>query len=416
MVAKNIDFRADALPVNWHLTSVSQIADVKGGKRLPKGLTLTDRPTSHPYIRVTDMRPGSVDPSDIRYVPSDVFPTIKNYRIFTNDIFISVAGTLGIVGKIPAILQGANLTENADRLTNIRCDQDYLIHYLSSDRIQRAIASARTLGAQPKLALGQIESFTIALPIDATEQRAIAKVLNEAEELVRTLDRLIAKKRGIKQAAMQQLLTGEKRLPGFQGTWLRQPLGELISRCFSGATPRRNRPENFMGPIPWITSGELRYKIINDTTEHISVEAQRSTNLKILPPGTFLMAITGLEAEGTRGSCGIVGVPATTNQSCMAVIPSSRILSEYLFHYYVLRGKQLALEYCQGTKQQSYTAAIVKLLPIEFPPTIEEQRAIAAVLCNMDSEIDMLEARRDKTRAIKQAMMQQLLTGKVRLV
>mgnify|MGYP001590767917 CR=1 FL=1 len=193
-------------------------------------------------------------------------------------------------------------------------------------------------------------------------------------------------------------------------------LGDVISHCFSGATPRRNRPEFYKGNIRWITSGELNYNVITDTIEKISTEAVAETNLAIHPVGTFLMAITGLEAEGTRGACGIVGAPSTTNQSCMAVFPTAALAGEYLFHYYVFRGKSLALQYCQGTKQQSYTASLVKQLPIELPPTISEQTAIAEVLTGMDEELAALEQRREKTRALKQGMMQELLTGRIRLV
>ncbi|NQX01286.1 restriction endonuclease subunit S, partial [bacterium] len=228
--------------------------------------------------------------------------------------------------------------------------------------------------------------------------------------------RLIAKKRDLKQAAMQQLLTGQTRLPGFQGEWRTTTLGEVIAHCSSGATPYRGRPEYYSGTVKWISSGELNYNVIHDTIEHISEEAARRTNLKVHPPGTFLMAITGLEAAGTRGSCGIVGSPATTNQSCMAIYPSRELLPAYLFHYYVLRGDELALSYCQGTKQQSYTAKLVRLLPIDLPPTPAEQTAIASVLSGMDAELAGLEQRREKTRALKQGMMQELLTGRTRLV
>jgi type I restriction enzyme S subunit len=128
------------------------------------------------------------------------------------------------------------------------------------------------------------------------------------------------------------------------------------------------------------------------------------------------MAITGLEAEGTRGSCGIVGEPSTTNQSCMAVFPTSDLMTQYLFHYYVYRGNALAFQFCQGTKQQSYTAAIVRKLPINIPPTTAEQLAIATVLTDIDMELNKLEQRLNKVRNLKQGMMQVLLTGKVRLV
>ena len=128
------------------------------------------------------------------------------------------------------------------------------------------------------------------------------------------------------------------------------------------------------------------------------------------------MAITGLEAAGTRGACGIVGKPATTNQSCMAIYPSNKLLTAYLFQYYVYKGDDLALRYCQGTKQQSYTAALIRVLPIEYPESTDEQLAIAQALSDIDAEIATLEARLTKASAFKQAMAQALLTGRIRLV
>ncbi len=197
--------------------------------------------------------------------------------------------------------------------------------------------------------------------------------------------------------------------------WDVKTFGEVMTGFSSGATPYRGRQEYYKGNIRWITSGELNYNVITDTIEKITENAVRNTNLKIHPKGTFLMAITGLEAEGTRGSCGIVGAESTTNQSCMALFPTKELLTEYLFHYYVNYGNSLALEYCQGTKQQSYTAKIVKILPIIVPPTIEEQQAIASALSDVDALITALEQLITKKRNIKQGAMQQLLTGEKRL-
>lgn len=222
-------------------------------------------------------------------------------------------------------------------------------------------------------------------------------------------------KPGHKQIVVQEMITSQKQLPRFSGEWKTKPLGEVIVSCSSGATPYRGRPDYYKGSVKWITSGELNYNLITDTLEHISNEAVEHTNLKIHPTGTFLMAITGLEAAGTRGACGIVGNPAATNQSCMAIYPTSELKTEYLYHYYVFRGKKLALQYCQGTKQQSYTAKLVKLLPIDLPPSVEEQQAIATALSDVDALIELLDRLIAKKRDIKQAAMQELLTGKRRL-
>lgn len=189
----------------------------------------------------------------------------------------------------------------------------------------------------------------------------------------------------------------------------------VLTTFSSGATPYRGIPEYYKGNVRWISSGELNYNKIFDTIEHISQQAVRNTNLRVHQPGTFLMAITGLEAEGTRGRCAFVGAPATTNQSCLAINGTERMCTEYLFWFYRMWGQYLAFKYCQGTKQQSYTANIVKNLPIYGPKDIAEQKAIAEALSDIDGLIAALDKKIAKKRLIKQGAMQQLLTGKKRL-
>lgn len=189
----------------------------------------------------------------------------------------------------------------------------------------------------------------------------------------------------------------------------------VLTTFSSGATPYRGIPEYYKGNVRWISSGELNYNKIFDTIEHISQQAVRNTNLRVHQPGTFLMAITGLEAEGTRGRCAFVGAPATTNQSCLAINGTESMCTEYLFWFYRMWGQYLAFKYCQGTKQQSYTANIVKNLPIYGPKDIAEQKAIAEALSDIDGLIAALDKKIAKKRLIKQGAMQQLLTGKKRL-
>ena len=189
---------------------------------------------------------------------------------------------------------------------------------------------------------------------------------------------------------------------------------DCFSGFTSGATPYRGKAEYYNGSIKWVTSGELKYNTIFDTIEHISDEAKAETHLVFHPAGTFLMAITGLEAAGTRGSCALLGIEATTNQSCLAIYGSTKADTRFLYYYYLNNGDNLAFQYCQGTKQQSYTAAIVKKLPIIIPP-ISEQHRIAEALSDVDELIASLEKLIAKKKAIKQGAMQELLTGKRRL-
>ncbi|MEP5935228.1 MAG: restriction endonuclease subunit S, partial [Winogradskyella arenosi] len=156
--------KVELYPKNWDVVNIEDIADVKGGKRLPKGESLIEEITNHPYIRVADMFMGGVKTGKILYVPEDVYPSISRYTISKDDLFISVAGTLGIVGGIPEELDGANLTENADKLTNIKIDKEFLRQVLLSPIIQNAVEKEKTNNAQPKLALSRIRTFKIPNP------------------------------------------------------------------------------------------------------------------------------------------------------------------------------------------------------------------------------------------------------------
>lgn len=194
--------------------------------------------------------------------------------------------------------------------------------------------------------------------------------------------------------------------------WIVVEFQEVMDGFSSGQTPYRGKPEFYKGDIPWITSGELNYNLITDTKEKITSEGVQDANLKIIPKGTFLFAITGLEAAGTRGSCAITGIEATTNQSCMALYPKKGLLiTPYLYHFYVRYGNELAFKFCQGTKQQSFTGGIAKKLPIIIPP-LPEQTAIATALSDMDALIAQTEKLIEKKKTIKQGVMQELLRPK----
>ena len=182
----------------------------------------------------------------------------------------------------------------------------------------------------------------------------------------------------------------------------------------AGATPYRGIPDNFVGTIPWISSGELNYCEIENTREHISSDAQKNTHLTLHKPGTFLIAITGLEAAGTRGRCAFVKIPTTTNQSCLAINSTDKMTVKYLFWFYRQWSDYLAFNFSQGSKQQSFTAEIVKRLPL-YAPKYKEQERIAEALSDLDKLIRELDTLIQKKRSIMQGTMQDLLTVRRRL-
>jgi len=399
------------IPEEWEVKVLGEIGEALIG--------LTYKPTDVRQHGTLVLRSSNIQNDTLAFEDNVFVDTVipERIRVRTDDVLICVRnGSRGLIGK------SALLDERTEGMTFgafmavYRSQIGKLASYLFQSAILKRQINEHLGATINQITNKSLNSFRIPVPPTEPEQRAIATAFSDVDGLLGGLDRLIAKKRDLKQAAMQQLLTGQTRLPGFHGEWEVKRLGDVITHCFSGATPRRSRPDFYKGNVRWITSGELNYNVINDTMEKISIEAVAETNLTIHPVGTFLMAITGLEAEGTRGACAIVGAPSTTNQSCMAVFPTDDLAGEYLFHYYVFRGKFLALQYCQGTKQQSYTASLVKQLPIALPPTLPEQTAIAEVLTEMDGELAVLTHRREKTRALKQAMMQELLTGKTRLI
>ena len=205
------DSELGTIPESWEIKSIEDIAEVKGGKRLPKGSSLSEEKTPYPYIRVTNMFMGGIDLSEIQYVPVDIQPQIKNYTISKNDLFISVAGTLGIVGEVPKELDNANLTENADKLTNIKIDRKYLLYIFMSNLIQNEISKHTTSNAQPKLALTKIKTFKIPVaPLE--EQKQIVEILSTVDNKLENLKYKKQSFEELKKGLMQKLLTVEVRV------------------------------------------------------------------------------------------------------------------------------------------------------------------------------------------------------------
>lgn len=360
---------------------------------------------------------GQYLPDKVAFIDAGTHSLLRRSQLREGDILFSIAGALGRATVVQASWLPANTNQAFAVIRpskHSHIDPRYLLWALRSDAIQTHIAEINTRAAQANLSLEQVRDFEIAIP-ECTNQRNIASVLEDASELITAVQCLIAKKVAIKQGALQELVTGRIRLPGFSRDWTHASWGEVMEQCVSGATPLRSRTDFYGGEIPWVTSTELKYGKITWVPQMITTGGLEAANLTIWPAGTFLMAITGLEAAGTRGSCALLGIPAATNQSCMAIVPNERLRTEFLYYLYLLRGEELAKRYCQGTKQQSYTARVVKSLPIYLPTDVEEQLAIAGRLSDLDAEVDKLRARLLKTRDLRQGMMQELLTGRTRL-
>ena len=161
------------------------------------------------------------------------------------------------------------------------------------------------------------------------------------------------------------------RFPEFQGEWEESSIGEMFD-LYSGNTPSRLNKEHFKGTVNWISSGELKEHYIYSSKEQISEEAAKS--LKLLPVGTFVIAIYGLEADGVRGTGSITQEPSTISQACMSFIPKGVIENEFLYSWYKKHGNVIGIRYAQGTKQQNLSYDILEKFRIAYPNTKEQEK------------------------------------------
>ena len=173
------------------------------------------------------------------------------------------------------------------------------------------------------------------------------------------------------------------RFKEFQGEWEESTIGEEFD-LYSGNTPSRLNKEHFKGAINWISSGELKEHYIADTKEKISDEAAKT--LKMLPIGTFVIAIYGLEADGVRGTCSITKSESTISQACMAFTSKGKIQNEFLYSWYKKHGNVIGIRYAQGTKQQNLSYDIIEKFKIAYP-TFQEQEKLYKFIALLDERI-----------------------------
>ena len=199
------------------------------------------------------------------------------------------------------------------------------------------------------------------------------------------------------------------RFPEFSEEWKTTSIGEQFE-LYSGNTPTRINKNQFNGSINWITSGELKGHYISDTKEKISEEAVRNNNLKILPLGTFVIAIYGLEADGVRSTCSITAKESTISQACMAFTSKKGIQNEFLYSWYKKHGNIIGIKYAQGTKQQNLSYDIIEKFNISYP-SLEEQGKLIRFISLIDERIATQNKIIEDLKKLKSAIIDQLYSA-----
>lgn len=395
------------IPSNWCWVRLGNITQIKGGKRIPKGTSLLKENTGYKYIRVTDMKNGTVLNDDIHYISKDIYNKISNYTISKNDIYITCAGTIGRVGIIPVEFDGANLTENADKIIIKHINKYLLVKILSSYIVQKQIQEVITTGCQPKLAIKKIEQLKIPLPPINEQQRIVERIeslfakLDRAKELI---ENTLAQFEQNKMAILHKAFTGEltakwrkKQKIIKKNTWQLVNIKTVSNKIFAGGdVPKDNmsieKTDEFKVPI--YTNGEKNNGLYGYTNE-IKVKDD---------------AIT-ISARGTIGYTVIRKAPFYPAIRLITIIPNIEKIN-IGFLYYVFNFFKVD---SAGSSIPQLTVPMVKDYNFELP-TIEEQQEIVNILDKLlakYNKIKNLEQQLEKIELLKKAILAKAFRGEL---
>lgn len=397
------------IPEEWDVKPLAVIAD-KIMVGIASAATHAYRVKGVPMFRNQNIKPGHLDDSDLLFVAPEYEATFKNKRLRSGDLLTMRTGYPGVTAIVPSHYDSAqSFTTLITRPKQDEAESIYLCHFINSELGQRFFTQSQIGGAQKNVNVGTLRKMPVPLPAPA-EQRAIAEGLSDVDGLLGGLDRLIAKKRDLKQAAMQQLLTGQTRLPGFHDEWEVKRLGNL-ARIQRGASPRP-----IESPVWFDKNSSIGWVRISDVTKSgmfLRETVQRLSPLGVqhsrpVASGSLIMSI-----------CATVGRPIVTEiDVCIhdGFVVFDNLQADKFFIYYVLKWIEPDWsKHGQTGSQMNLNTGLINGTRIKLAPR-PEQTAIAEVLSEMDAELAALEQRREKTRALKQAMMQELLTGRTRLI
>lgn len=413
------------LPEDWEVRTLGELGILIKGKGITRSEALSG---VLPCIRYGEIytHHNFVVKDFISFISRDVAE--KSMRLKCGDILFTCSGeTKEDIGKCVSFIFSIEAYAGGDIiiLRNTSEDTVFLGYRLNAFDIVQQKSSLGQGDAVVHISQKALSSILVSFPKALPEQHAIAAALSDVDALLDAQERLIAKKRNIKLAAMQQLLTGKTRLPGFQQNekYKQTELGILpedwqistissFTECTAGGTPNTQNPSYWGGKHPWMNSGELHLKHIYNVSGRITDNGIANSSTKYIPKESVLI---GLAGQGkTRGTVAIAKIALCTNQSIAAIFPSKSCFADYLFYNLDSRYTELRELSSGDGGRGGLNLKLIGNLLVPIPP-LPEQRAIAAVLSDMDAELAALEARRDKLRAVKQGMMRELLTGRTRL-
>lgn len=372
-----------------------------------QGLTTGEYKDSGEYYLVTgtDFENGFVNWDTCHFVDKWRFDQDKNIQLKVNDVLITKDGTIGKAGFIDTIKLPTTLNSGVFviRTNSNKLDQKYL-YYIFTSEIFVEFLNRLTAGSTINhLYQKDFIHFTFKAP-NIEEQKAIAKALSDTDELITSLEKLISKKEAIKQGTMQQLLTGKKRLSGFTGEWEEKRLGDIGNPSMCKRIMKYQTCD--FGDVPFYKIGTFG----KQADSYISYDLYKEFKTKFSFPKKGDVLIS---ASGTIGRVVVFdGKPSYFQDSNIVWIDNNEkiVTNKYLSFCYKL---------VKWTTEDTTIARLyndnLREIAIKVPPTIKEQESIAQILSDMDDEIEIIKQKLSKTKAIKDGIMSELLTGKTRL-
>ena len=395
------------IPEDWDVKSLGELASVTAG-----GTPSRSNPQfwdgDIPWITTTEVDFNIINHAE-QFITKEGLNRSAAKLLPPGTLLMALYGQGKTRGKVAVLgIEAATNQACAAITLNRNVSGNFIFRFLISQ--YKAIRNLSNTGNQENLNSSLVRSIPIVLP-SPDEQEAITEALSDADALIEALEVLIAKKRQIKQGAMQEFLTGKSRLPGFSGDWQWKTIGEIGNKFLNGGTPSTKKVEYWEGIIPWITGADIiDQKVVDVVRRFITDEAVKNSSTNIVEKGNLLVVTrTGV------GKIAIAPFDLAISQDLTGVyVNREYVLPEFLYWYFSYNTGSLR-NLNQGTSIAGITRYTLMSLSISLP-SIPEQTAITEVLSDIDAEITALEGKLAKARQVKQGMMSELLTGRVRLV
>jgi type I restriction enzyme S subunit len=403
------------IPKRWQVSSLAEKFDTQLGKMLSQKARQGTNPK--PYVRNANVQWGRVDVEDMLQMDFTEAEQAK-FRLQRGDLLVCEGGEIGRTAIWLDELPECYFQKAIHRLRPKSNDilPEFFLYWM--ERCFRMANFYRTQGAKTTIAhLPQDKLEELKIPVtDVDEQRAITLVFNSVQNAKEARQRELDLERERKAALMEHLFTyGTRGEPTKQTeigeiptSWQLATLND-VARITSGGTPDRKRPEYWKGGVPWVKTGEIRYNTIRRTEESISKIGLENSAAKIIPAGTLLMAMYG---QGiTRGKVAILGIDATLNQACAAILLSGRVLPRFAFFFLQFSYKRIRI-LGHGANQKNLNAQLVGSIRIPVP-SLDEQKEISELFTSVDAKVTLMEDEYRLLDELFRAVLEELMTGRL---